>query len=193
MRTMIERVRREIGGLPGPRISDLALMDYINEAVRTLVAVSDMENDDLWLRTTEKQTQTTSIVAGTSAYALPANFFRPVALFVTDSRGEVRQYPLLSVRMAADTNDRGYTIDGTNFNVLPEPATAVTNGLAFYYLLAPSEVTTLAGSIGLSDVFADRIKLHAVMRAKAAKSGDASAMSSFYQLTQRTPETVQKE
>jgi len=193
MRTMIERVRREIGGLPGPRISDLALMDYINEAVRTLVAVSDMENDDLWLRTTEKQTQTTSIVAGTSAYALPASFFRPIALFVTDSRGEVRQYPFLSARMATTTNDRGYTMDATNFNILPEPTVAVTSGLVFYYLLAPTEVTTLAGSIGLSDVFADRIKLHAVMRAKAGKAQDPSAMTQFYQLTQRTPETVQKE
>lgn len=145
---VLRRVQTAIGDSTGALVTTTNILDYVNDAQLAINAEAEVVRGGVGINT----------VAGTMAYALPADFLAPYSLEMDYSlatrymlpylsRNEVySRYPALN-----QTSERGapvgYFIDGGFVNFFPIPI--VAGSASFTYVKIPTAVTAVGNSLEL--------------------------------------------
>ena len=171
---IITAMRYELKDTAEDNYTDDELVGYIDEGQRMFVK-TDPKTSPIWLQAAQTATATTGITANTCAYSLPATFWLPIAVTVTDEQGEVHPYPRLTAYNFHGQQQTGYTLTATQIALHPIPPTSVANGLNLYWCPEPTRVSGTAVSVVWSDYFMHEIRAWAVMLAKLRQEEDANS------------------
>jgi hypothetical protein len=166
--------------------------EYINNAIAELHDILIGTFEDYYLTL-----QTISVVAGTSSYALPADFYKALKVFGVNGseRYRLQRYQLDEAEsfqdslapLARDVSDLSYRIMGANIRFLPTPN--VGGSVELWYapaatkLVGESDTLTVYAPVGWWEEF---VALAAAIRLRVREESDASQlMALMAQLRQR--------
>lgn len=172
------RVRRRLADPDGLKYLQPDLYDAINEAVREVVRQILGKNPMYWLRTSETQKSTQSLVAGTANYDLPASLWAIVQVDV----GDEEPLDSISLERSLDSDAAGWLLKDDDIFIFPTPATGVSATLTIYYIPRPTEVAATATVVPLFNDFGDAIILYCCTLLKAIDEEKTGDFGQFYRV-----------
>ena len=186
--TLITRARYELKDTASENYSDAEFIVYLNMAVRAIThRIAEMW-PDYWLRTGETYTATTNIVAATTHYDLPTDFFVEIQVRCTDGDGKTDILRRISWERAQDSDADGYVLKNDDIYLYPAAryAASVASGLVIDYVAIPADITVASGSVPLSTRFEDLIVEYVVLKAKARQEENPDAFGAFFRRMERS-------
>lgn len=135
-----------IGVVNGQEISNTQLTFWLNESLRVFCNEADFH----WLETST----TDSTTADTASYALPSDFSRMVEVQVdaTTSDPGVHSFVPWEQRHGVATGDNRFTIFGSNYYLIPTPATTGSSNIDLYYIKKPTNMVDGGDAPSDSDI-----------------------------------------
>lgn len=160
---METKVRYDVKDDAAEKYPQAEVWDAINVAVRHVVRRIAARWPQYYMRRSDTQRSFDAIVSGTANYDLPADFFVPVLITLTDTDDDTTELDPLTFERTLDSDADGYFLRNDDLYVFPEPTANVANGLTIYYVARPTEVAADATVVPFSDDFEDVIRKRAVL------------------------------
>lgn len=131
---MTDRIKRIFGDTGQSQLLDSFILDWLNDGQMDIARKTDCLQG----------TQTTNIVSGTSAYALPTDFLKEQFVtwtgynLIRTTFNQINDYYPDRAAYTSPSNPMMYYIRQGNLNLYPTPVTNATAGLVLYYVRGPA-------------------------------------------------------
>lgn len=151
---LITYVKRQFGDESGVQVTDQDIIRWINAG-----------QDEIFRRNKPiKAVATANLTSGTSAYTFPADVLFVQSLRVDGlpipvrSFEEAEEYALANDPKGTATGDPEFWYEfGGTFNFYPKPSKTIANGIAIYFVKAPTRVVNTTDILAIPDTYYNRL------------------------------------
>ncbi len=180
--TLLTEIRYELDDLDAvkPKFDDTMLLVWLSDAVQDMVQWIGAVWPKYWFSTGETRSQWDNLVAGRYLYALPFDYYVPLAVVTMDATGTQSLRPSLTFERTLETAADGYFIQYPYICLYPTPTVSVSRGIRFYYIQAPARITSTTQSVPMSWDFRGLLKEYVVIKAKARDEEASGAFAELY-------------